>query len=257
MLNLNQIQQQYRPKLHSRPRFLLREYLQYKMLAALSQQAAARQLVFMGGTAIRLIYNSQRFSEDLDFDNLSLSQDDFKQIVQNMQRQLKLEGIELETTLSFKAAFHAHFKFPGLLQKFNLTKQKKEKILIRFDAAPQDYTYQPDLKIINKFDVFARVAVVPPQLLLSQKILTALQRKRAKGRDFYDIVFLSAQFKPDLEYFKQKADIHSEADLKQALLKKSDSLDFDKLAQDVAPFLMEAADQERVRHFVQFVRQEF
>lgn len=257
MLNLSQIQQQYPLKLHARSRFLLREYLQCKMLAALSQQAAARQLVFMGGTAIRLIYNSQRFSEDLDFDNLGLTQDDFKQIVQNIQRQLELEGIELEITLSFKAAFHAYFKFPGLLQKFNLTQQKKEKILIRFDAAPQDYSYQPDFKIINKFDVFTSITVVPPQLLLSQKILTALQRKRAKGRDFYDIVFLSAQFEPDLEYLKQKADIHSRADLKQALLEKSDSLNLDKLAQDVAPFLIQTADQARVRHFVQFVRQEF
>jgi hypothetical protein len=70
-------------------------------------------------------------------------------------------------------------------------------------------------------------------------------------------VFLSAQFEPDLEYLKQKADIHSRADLKQALLEKSDSLNLDKLAQDVAPFLIQTADQARVRHFVQFVRQEF
>jgi predicted nucleotidyltransferase component of viral defense system len=257
MLNLKQIKDQYPDRLHTRPKFLLREYLQYKILEALSQQKQGKDLVFMGGTAIRLVYQSQRFSEDLDFDNRGLKPDQYQQLMTTIKRQLELEGLLVEIKLRFKAAYHCYFKFSGLLQQFDLTKQKKEKIMIRFDAADQGYDYQHDLKLLNKFDVFARVPVVPVDLLLAQKILAALQRERAKGRDFYDIVFLKAQAEPDMIYLKQKADISSQKELKQALLDRSQSVNFEQLAQELRPFLMSAQDQERVLHFKQFVQQSF
>lgn len=253
MLSLNQIKQQYPPALQNRARFLLREYLQYKMLEILSQLEEGNQLVFMGGTAIRLVYNSQRFSEDLDFDNQGLSQSQFKHLCLDIQRQLKLQGIEVETRFSFKQAAHCYFKFLQLLQQFGLTKQKKEKILIRFDATSQEYRYQPDFKMLNKFDFFAELKVAPLALLLSQKIMAALKRKRAKGRDFYDIVFLQAQTEPDFNYLKHKLEIDDKQELKQRLLARCKQLDMNQLSQDVAPFLMNQANRNRVEKFVQFV----
>ena len=52
---------------------MLVEYLQYELLDSLFKDAAAAELSFIGGTAIRILHDSPRFSEDLDFDNFGLS----------------------------------------------------------------------------------------------------------------------------------------------------------------------------------------
>lgn len=51
------------------PKGVLVEYLQYELLDSIFKQANSEKLSFIGGTAIRFIYDSKRFSEDIDFDN--------------------------------------------------------------------------------------------------------------------------------------------------------------------------------------------
>src|SRR3989338_1462264 len=46
---------------------LLREEWEMVILKRLFESALGKNLVFKGGTALRLAYNSPRFSEDLDF----------------------------------------------------------------------------------------------------------------------------------------------------------------------------------------------
>jgi len=44
-----------------------REYLQALILQSMQRAGAMIPLALRGGTALRFLYNSQRFSEDLDF----------------------------------------------------------------------------------------------------------------------------------------------------------------------------------------------
>jgi len=214
-------------------------------------------MVFMGGTAVRLIHDNQRFSEDLDFDSRGITKQKFVELLDQVHKKLELEGLQLETNFSFKEAFHCRLKFVGLLQQLGLTKQKTEKIVIRVDATNQDYRYEPELKLVNKFEFFMRIKIVPKNLLLSQKILALLQRKRAKGRDYFDAVFLAGQTDPDYEYLQQKANIATNNELKTALLNKLTEVDLKQLAYDVEPFLMNRADVNRVLLFAEFVEQRF
>ena len=46
---------------------LLREYLQAFVLRSLHESEAFVHLSFVGGTALRFLFNLPRFSEDLDF----------------------------------------------------------------------------------------------------------------------------------------------------------------------------------------------
>ena len=46
---------------------LLRESLQWEILAAMHGVEAFREVVFVGGTCLRLMHGLKRFSEDLDF----------------------------------------------------------------------------------------------------------------------------------------------------------------------------------------------
>jgi Nucleotidyl transferase AbiEii toxin, Type IV TA system len=58
---------------------------------------------------------------------------------------------------------------------------------------------------MNKFDVQTNILTISPQLLLSQKIHTVFERKRIKGRDFFDIVFLlGITQNPDYRYLQEK-----------------------------------------------------
>ena len=69
MLSLQEIEKYYPEKLKKFKRNILREYLQYKILQIIFNSEYANKLSFLGGTALKIIYDNSRFSEDLDFDN--------------------------------------------------------------------------------------------------------------------------------------------------------------------------------------------
>ena len=89
-----------------------------------------------------------------------------------------------------------------------------------------------------QFDVFAEIRVTPLEILLSQKIFTAVNRKRPKGRDFYDITYLSSRTKPDLGFLNKKLGINTGEGLRKEISARIAEYDFKDLADDVAPFLM-------------------
>jgi predicted nucleotidyltransferase component of viral defense system len=255
MLDLQQIKEQYPEQLQGYERAIVREYLQYKILQAIFESNQASQLSFLGGTALRIIHGNNRFSEDIDLDNFGLSWQAFGDVIQKVKQLLVLEGFQVEISMVAKGAFHCDLKFPELLYKQGLSPYQQERILIQVDTIAQGYDYQPEIRIINKFDVFTEVRVTPLNILLSQKIHTAVNRKRPKGRDFYDITFLFGRVKPDFGYIEQKMGIDSPERLRQEFLLKIEEYDFEALAADVAPFLISKDQVKRVIKFKEFLSQ--
>jgi predicted nucleotidyltransferase component of viral defense system len=88
MLELSQIESFYPEPQRVFKKNILREYLQYKILDIIYDSQYAARLAFMGGTAIRIIHGSTRFSEDLDFDNFSLTKEEFEKIIELVQKRL-------------------------------------------------------------------------------------------------------------------------------------------------------------------------
>ena len=131
---------------------------------------------------------------------------------------------------------------------------KVEKILIKLDAEPQKFKYTPERVVINKFDVFIGINVVPAGILLAQKFYAILARPRAMGRDFYDAVFLSGKTNPDFAYLKERAGIADKEGLKSALLEHCAKLDFKLLAKDVEQFLFSPDDAKKVLLFLEYVK---
>jgi predicted nucleotidyltransferase component of viral defense system len=254
MLDIKQIEAFYPEYLKSFKRYLLREYLQYKILEVIFDSKVAGNLCFMGGTAIHMIYANKRFSEDLDFDNLGLTKRGFEELVKSIKRGLELEGYTLETKNVFRGAYRSYLRVPNILFDNELSRHREEKMLIQIDCEPQGIDYTPNKTIINKFDVFLQIHVVPPDILLAQKLYAIFKRKRAMGRDFYDAVFLFGMTTPNLEYLRLKLGIKDIADLKRKLLLKCKSLDFKQLAKDVEPFLFTPSDSKKVLLFHDYVR---
>lgn len=255
MLDFDQIKNQYSPQLQGFQRAILREYLQYKILQAVFESKQASRLSFLGGTALRIIHGNTRFSEDIDLDNFGLSWQAFGDMIQKVRRFLELEGFDVEIREVARDAYHCYLRFPELLYEQGVSVHPDEKILIQVDTAAQGYDYQPQLVVLNKFDIFTQIRVTPLEVLLSQKIFTAINRKRAKGRDFYDITFLFSKTKPDFSFLEQKMAIHSPAELRDVLLEKIAGYDFEALAKDVAPFLVSQDEVKRVLLFREFWQQ--
>ncbi len=254
MLELKQIESFFPEHLRHFKRNLLREYLQYKTLDAVFGSRYGQKLVFMGGTAIHIAHGLPRFSEDLDFDNRGLRQKDFSALIQAVAKKFALEGYVLETSSSFKGAFSADIKVKGVLFETGLSGHREEKILIKLDAQPQKFQYTPERVVINKFDVFSGISVVPADILLAQKFYAILMRKRAMGRDFYDALFLAGKVKPDFAYLKERAGIKDKEGLKFVLLERCAKLDFKLLARDVEQFLFSPADAKKVLLFTEYVK---
>ena len=255
MLDLQQIKKEYSEPLQGYERAIVREYLQYKILQAIFESKHASQLSFLGGTALRIVHGNSRFSEDIDLDNFGLSWQAFGELAQSVKLFLELEGFLVETNLVAKDAFHCDLRFPELLFQQGLSPHQQEKILIQLDTVAQGYDYPPEVKILNKFDVFTEIRVTPLNILLSQKIFTAVNRKRPKGRDFYDITFLFSKTKPDFGFLNQTMGITSPERLRQEFLLKIEDFDFDALAGDVAPFLITKEQVKRVSKFREFWKQ--
>lgn len=237
MINLNDLVAAYPPKLQGFKKNILREYLQCKILEIIFNSKHANKLAFLGGTALRIIYNNSRFSEDLDFDNFNLTKEEFVEISEMVKRGLGLEGYEAEIRQVFK----------GVFQVFS--DHREEKVLIKINTTAYGFTYKPERKILNKFDIFTEILVTPSDILLSQKICAALGRKRAKGRDFYDIVFLWSKVKPNFDYLEFKLEIKNIKELKKELFKKIKTLDFKQLGREVSPFLFDESETRKLELF--------
>jgi len=255
MLDLQQIKKEYSELLQGYERAIVREYLQYKILQAIFESKQASMLSFLGGTALRIMHGNSRFSEDIDLDNFGLSWQAFGELIQKVRLFLELEGFLVETSIVAKEAYHCNLRFPDLLFERGLSPHQQEKILIQLDTVAQGYPYSPEVRILNKFDVFTEIRVTPLSVLLSQKIYTAVNRKRPKGRDFYDITFLFSKTKPDFGFINQKMGNTSPESLREELLSKIEDFDFDALADDVAPFLITKEQVKRVVKFKEFWKQ--
>jgi predicted nucleotidyltransferase component of viral defense system len=256
MLSLEQIKTWYPAHLHSYSAFLLREYLQCRILASIYAGKMGSRLVFMGGTCLRLVHDSQRFSEDINFDNLGLDESQFEEMGRQLKADLEAEGYEVEIGFVHRKAMHCKVRFPGLLFHEVLSGYRTQKVLISLDAEPQQYDYLLETFLLNRFDVFASVRTVPPTVLLAQKCLAILDRKRNKGRDFYDVTYLlSKNVQPDFGYLSAKAGIANREDLAEALLSKVRSLDMEEMAHDAEAFLFNRTDRARITQFEPYIRQ--
>jgi len=255
MLTLEEIKKEYSETIFGRnPRGALVEYLQYEMLDSLFKQKDSAKLSFIGGTAVRIVYGGNRFSEDLDFDNFGLSFTDFQKVLKMSIEDMRNKGFKIEVRFVKKKAYHAYVKFPDLLFENNLSKHVDEKILVRVDAVRKKKIIQPKIFVLDGFSVYKKILVNPMAVILSQKIIAILERKRTKGRDFFDVSFLLSRVDPDYKYLKEYG-IKNRQDLKNRLLEKISKTDLKSLAKDVEPFLINPDEKERVSGFREYIEQ--
>lgn len=178
-----------------------KEYLQYIFLNALTRMSDS--FVFKGGTCLRIAYELERASDDLDF-NTSLPIKEVKAIVRKCLHDFTLFGIDFEIydEKVFKGNYRAEIRFQGPL--YTGDKRTSNTIKIDFNARKN---LTSETKVIKKL-----FSDIPPftLLVMGQKEILAEKMRalimRQDPKDMYD-VWMLLHFvgeKIDLELLKGK-----------------------------------------------------
>jgi hypothetical protein len=77
---------------------------------------------------------------------------------------------------------------------------------------------------------------------------------RAKGRDFYDALFLLSQAKPNYNFLTQKQDIHNLTELKTKLMETIEKVDLLHKSNDFEHLLFNKKNKDKILNFSEFVK---
>ena len=257
MIDLTYISGFFAAPLRENPNFakhMVKEYVQLMVLDYLATTPYIRKLAFIGGTNLRLVKGIDRFSEDLDFDCREMSQEEFMAMTDDVLVFLQRSGLNAVAKDRENArltAFRRNIHFPQLLFDLDLTGHREERFLLKIEAQDQGVAYQPQLVHVSGCGFFFPLPVPPDAVLLSMKLSALLSR--AKGRDFYDAMFLMAQTAPDYEFLKARCGIGSLSDLQAALKAVLVVTDLAVKKKDFEHLLFNERHSDKILHFGEFV----
>ncbi len=253
---------------------VLKEIIQRICLLGLWRARFFEHCAFYGDTALRLLYDLDRFSEDLDF---SLLQPDLEFRLQPyfhaVHRELTGFGFEAEisgknrpedSTVAaafVKANTRLHFLQIGVPDHVTRNVPGNQLLKVKFEIdtdPPPDF--DTEVRYILQPVPFS-VRMFAPEDLLAGKMHALLCRRwkhRVKGRDWYDLVWFVGKEIPlhvaHLEArMRQTGDWSGEApltesDAGQRLHQAIHDLDIEAAKKDVSPFLRDKSQLELWSH---------
>lgn len=175
----------------------IREYIQQFLLYILYKKKLYKDLVFVGGTALRFLYQIKRFSENLDFSlSYKAKEYDFKNILKTAEKEFIASGYKIEIKYDMSKNVHnAFLKFPGLLFEYGSSAHKDEKISIKIeiDTNPPEGGRE-EVTLYNSVFMFY-ILHYDLASLFAGKLHALLCRECSKGRDWYDLLWYLTTFK--------------------------------------------------------------
>ncbi|MEE9302767.1 MAG: nucleotidyl transferase AbiEii/AbiGii toxin family protein [Thiotrichaceae bacterium] len=242
----------------------LREIMQEIALAGLYRSAFFEKAAFYGGTALRIFYQLDRFSEDLAF-SLLIPDNTFSltPYFNAIEKEFHALGIEVEIKAKIKkqktAIESAFLKSDTSVHVLHINTKhqqwnaaiKNRAIKIKFEVdtqPPQGFLTEEKL-VLQPFSFYVKCYQVGD--LFADKLHALLYRgwkNRIKGRDWYDFEWYIRHQNPvHLEHFLQRA--HQSGDLldKQSisidevtelLQQRIQKIDFEQAKQDILPFIL-------------------
>ncbi len=245
-----------------------REYLQELMLQIIDRKGYFRNLAFVGGTALRVLYDLPRFSEDLDFSLINKKGFSFGALLVTLKKELELNGFSVEEAKGGEKTVLSEFiRFKGLLYELGLSSQKGEKLFIKLeiDSNPPP-GYKAELSVINKNFLFKVQGYDIPSLFAS-KLHAFLFRKFVKGRDYYDLLWFFARKSPINYKLLSNAARQTEkkpfdldpAKTQDLLLARINKVDFSHVLKDIRPFLETAGEESyfKKEYFISAIEKYF
>ena len=178
-------------KLQTTEENIAREYCQHLFLSHFYKKSGAEKIVFKGGTALRIIFNSPRFSEDLDFSasdsgkgKITISE--INKLVDSVLDDIRNQGIECEKEVNPGTRGETSGGYFAIVKLKMLDFDSEIKLQISF-RFPKKAISNTTL-IQNEFVAPYAISFLTESLFISEKIQALLSRK--KPRDFFDLYFI-------------------------------------------------------------------
>src|SRR3989344_769926 len=168
-------------KFQTIPENIAREYFQHLFLRTFYQQDGSEKILFKGGTALRIIYGSPRFSEDLDFSGFQTNPQEIENLLETTIFAVSLEEkTELEEAKATTGGYLARIvgEIAGLKIGLGLEISLRNGRKIAGEVKTVPNVYLPEYTVV----------ILPEKILFLEKIQALLGR--GKPRDFFDLYFL-------------------------------------------------------------------
>ena len=245
----------------------MKEIMQEIVLCGLSRAGFFKEAAFYGGTALRIFYGLDRFSEDLDFSLEQINLDfDLCSYFPVLEKEVKTFGLNVEiqekektkdsniqsaflkgNTKEHLLLFYADERLVGTVDKNEVVKLKFE-----VDTNPPAFaTYEHKYRLLP---VPYEIRLYDMPSLFAGKIHAVICRgwqSRIKGRDLYDYIFYLSKAVTvnqkhlrarliDSGYISENQECTLE-EIKTMLKNRFDSIDFLQARKDVEPFIRDTS----------------
>jgi predicted nucleotidyltransferase component of viral defense system len=207
----------------------LKEYLQYPVLNFIYKNEKYRNLIFTGGSCLRICHDLPRLSEDLDFD---LEKKDFDNLdLENLEKELtdyfkKQYSLEIKTRRQDKRRLY--LKFPILHQLGLNLEGGSDFLYVKIEPSLKQFkNFSTEIQAVSNYGYNFIVKKYPLKELMTGKLIAVFNREwfkganneiDIKGRDFYDLFwYFQNEIEPDYETLKKALEIKDKKDLKTKL----------------------------------------
>ncbi len=235
-------------------RNVAREYLQARILGELQRAGAMIPLAFHGGTALRFLFGSARYSEDLDFALERPAREyDFRAYLRAIRSTFIAEGYQVKLKVSDQRTVQSAFvRFRGLLYELSLSPHRDEVLAVKIEVDTN-----PPGGAGLRTSVVRRYVILQLQhhdraSLLAGKLHAILQRPYIKGRDVFDLLWYLSDPEwpaPNLTLLNnalQQTGWDGEPltgdDWRGIVGHRLETVDWEQVVSDVRPFLAPPAD---------------
>lgn len=241
----------------------VREILQQTALLGLARHHFFEHAAFYGGTALRILYGLDRYSEDLDFSLIKPNPNfDFSPFLQGMHQELLAMGFDLAITVNKKnpetTIWSTFLKANTLTLLLSLHEKMKprgihpeQKIQIKLEIdtdPPLSHLPLESKLVTNPLPFYVGTyAIVDLFAGKMHAVLCRNWQKRIKGRDWYDLIWYIQKGIPvNLSHLRERMrqtkhlefnTIFKEEELLEKLHKRIDEIDWELAKADVAVFI--------------------
>lgn len=253
--------QTYAPKDKEQAENALREIMQEVALAGLQRTGFFEKAAFYGGTALRIFYGLDRFSEDLDF-SLLASEPDFslEPYFEGIVREFEALGMQvsirekkktpptnIESAFLKSETVWKELVLEGVVPQMGVMAPPGLKIKLEVDRKPPLGFNTEEKLLIRPFSFYVK-CFSSADLFAGKMhaLLFRVWKQRVKGRDWYDLEWYIKKGVPlHLHHFLLRAQDSgdwkqktiNENQLLQLLNDKIDTVSFDRIREDVIRFI--------------------
>lgn len=254
----------YKPSSQEEAKDALREIMQEIALAGLYRAGFFEKAAFYGGTALRIFYGLDRFSEDLDFSLLAVEpefslnkyQDAIIQEFEALGMHVSIREKQKTNQTNIDSAFlksetiWKELVLEGIIPQNGMEQVANVKIKIEVDREPPLGFETEDKLLLKPFSFYVKCLTLPN--LFAGKMHALLFRKwgeNVKGRDWYDMEWYIRKGIPlNLDHFLIRAkdsgdwkkDTITEVEFRELLTKKIDTVKMNYVINDIKRFIRNA-----------------